>query len=358
MTALHAQVDVIEGRLPGALVGAAADVSKRAFVVLTLTSEDETVGVGEAAPLPGVSPESIEEAAQELRDLIDAPIAVDASLGPRVLLDSMPEVQLSVHPSARFAVESAVLDWLGKVRGESIHRVLNPRAERPIPIVDLVFEADPARWPDHIDRLCADGATHLKLKVGAALDQELAALQTVRREHPELAMRLDANGRIEIADLRRHASALESLDLELIEEPVAPRDWPEAALLPLPLALDETLKDESMSRRLLERGQIRAVVIKPAVRGGMTAALDLAAIAKEHGAQPVLSHIFDGPIARAAAAELALAFQTKLAAGLGFHPALDLWPPHRIAAIRGRELRPHAIPGLGFGFELQEPADA
>lgn len=356
MTALHAQVDVIEGRLPGALVGAAAGLSKRAFVVLTLTSEDETVGVGEASPLPGYSPESIDEAAQELRDLIDAPIAVDPSLAPRVLLSSMPEVQLGVHPSARFALESAVLDWLGKVRGEPVHRLFSQDSEQPIPIVDLVLEADPARWPDHIDRLCADGATHLKLKVGAALDQELAALKTVRRKHPKLAMRLDANGRIEMADLRRHASALESLDLELIEEPVAPQDWPEAASLPLPWALDETLKDESMSRRLLEQEKIRAVIIKPAVRGGITAALDLAAIANEHGAQPVFSHIFDGPIARAAAAELALALQTELAAGLGLHPALRLWPSHRIAAICDRELRPHAVPGLGF--ELEEPSDA
>jgi o-succinylbenzoate synthase len=356
VTALHARVDVIEGRLPEALVGAAAGLSKRAFAVLTLTSEDDTVGVGEAAPLPGYSPESIEDAAEELRVLIDAPIAADASLGPLALLDSVPEVQLSVHPSARFALESALLDWLGKVRGEPIHRLLNPRTVHPVPIADLVLEADPERWPDHVDRLCTDGATHLKLKVGAALDQELAALQTVRRDHPELAIRLDGNRRIDMADLRRHAAQLESLDLELIEEPVAPRDWPGAALLPLPLALDETLDDESISRRLLEEGHIRAVVIKPTVRGGMTGALDLATIAREHGAQPVLSHTFEGPIARAAAAELALAFQTELAAGLGSHPALQLWPPHRIAAIRGRELCSHAVPGLGF--KLEEPADA
>ena len=88
----------------------------------------------------------------------------------------------------------------------------------------------------------------------------------------------------------------------------------------------------------------------------MTATLDLAKIAREYGAQPVLSHTFDGPIARAATAELALALQTELAAGLGPHPALDLWPPHHIAAIRGREICPHAVPGLGF--EFQELRDA
>jgi len=356
VTLLHARVDVIEGRLPKALVGAPAGLGERAFVVLTLTSEDETAGVGEASPLPGYSPDSIENAAGELNDLIAAPIEVDPSLGSRALLDSMSEVQLSEHPSARFALESALLDWLGKVRGEPVHRLLGSNPVRPVPIADLVLETDPARWPDHVDRLCADGATHLKLKVGTALDQEVAALQTVRDQHPGLAIRLDANGRIDIADLRRHAATLEFLGLELIEEPVALQDWPEAISLPLPFALDETLQDESMSRRLLRGGHIRAVVIKPAVLGGVTAVLDLAKIARDHGAQPVLSHIFDGPIARAATAELGLALQTELAAGLGSHPALDLWPPHHIAAIRGRELCSHAVPGLGLEFE--EHADA
>lgn len=356
MSLLHARVDVIEGRLPGALVGAATGLTERAFVVLTLTSEDNTEGVGEASPLPGYSPDSIDDAAAELHDLIEAPIEVDRSLTPRTLLDRMPEVQLIEHPSARFALESALLDWLGKVRGEPVHALLSPHPPRPIPIADLVLEADSERWPDHVDRLCADGATHLKLKVGVAFDREVAALQTVRGRHPGLAIRLDANGRIDIADLRRHAATLESLSLEWIEEPVALHDWPEAMSFSLPFALDETLKDESMSRRLLGEGRIHAVVIKPAVRGGVTAALDLAKIAKTYGAHPVLSHTFDGPIARATTAELALALGTELAAGLGPHPALDLWPPHRIAAVRGRELRPHAVPGLGLEFE--EPADA
>lgn len=356
MTLLHAQLDLIEGQLPKGLVGAAAGLAERTFAVLTLSSEDGTTGVGEASPLPGYSPDSIEDAAEELQHLIDEPIEVDPSSVPRALLDRMLEVQLMEHPSARFALESALLDWLGKVRGEPVHALLGSSPARSIPIANLVLETDPARWPDHVDRLCADGATHLKLKIGATLDQEVRALQIVRDRHPGLAIRLDANGRIDIADLRRHAATLESLALELVEEPVASRDWLEAMTLPLPFALDETLRDESMSRRLLGEGQVRALVIKPAVVGGVTATLDLAKIAREYGAQPVLSHTFDGPIARAVTAELALALQAELAAGLGSHPALDLWPPHRIAAIRGREICPHTVPGLGFEFEERSDA--
>ena len=72
-------------------------------------------------------------------------------------------------------------------------------------------------------------------------------------------------------------------------------------------------------------------------------ALEAAERAASSGADYLVSHTFDGPIARAAAAELALSLQTPLAAGLGDHPGLHLWPPHQIAAIAGREIVPHDV---------------
>jgi len=132
---------------------------------------------------------------------------------------------------------------------------------------------------------------------------------------------------------------------------VAPEEWPAALDLPLPFALDESLRDEELSQRLLGSGSIRAVVIKPMVLGGLRASFAVAERAAAHGAEYLVSHTFDGPIARAVTAELALALQAELAAGLGSHPALALWPPHRIAAIRGRQITPHDAPGLGLHFE-------
>jgi hypothetical protein len=92
------------------------------------------------------------------------------------------------------------------------------------------------------------------------------------------------------------------------------------------------------------------------VLGGFRASFEAAERAAECGADYFVSHTFDGPIARAATAELALGLQTKLAAGIGPHPGLELWPPHRTAALQGRAIMPHDAPGLGLHFE--EGADA
>jgi len=352
VTDLHAQIDLLEGELSDALVGGAEGISKRSFAVLRLMRSDGTAGLGEASPLPGYSLDSIAEVADELQPLADEPVLVDALASPlEILTDAFASHPLR-QPSSRFALETALLDWLGRTRGEPLHRVLGGDAERQaVPIADLVMTTDSNSWPARTEELLEDGATHVKLKIGADLDHEIEALRAIRRTHPTLPLRLDGNRRIPVALLRQHAAALEALELELIEEPVAPEDWPIALGLPLPFALDETLRDEALSQRVLESGRIAAAVIKPMVLGGLRASFEIAEKAAEHGALYLVSHTFDGPIARAATAELALALQTELAAGLGEHPALGLWPPHRIAAIRGRQVVPHGAPGLGLQFE-------
>ncbi len=352
MTDLHARIDLLEGELPSSLAGAAAGLARRAFSVLSLTRGDGTAGVGEASPLPRYSPDSIDEVVEELHRLADGPVRADALASPFALLTDV----FSAHPlrcqASRFALETALLDWLGHVRGEPLHRVVGGDAERrPIPIADLVLAPDATEWPQHVDALVDGGATHLKLKIGVDLEREVAALREVRRSHPSLPLRLDGNRRVPLDTLRREAAALEALELDLIEEPVPPEEWKEALDLPLPFALDETLRDDTLCVRLLETGKIRAVVLKPTVLGGLRASFDAAERAAGFGADYLVSHTFDGPIARAATAELGLALQTERAAGLGWHPGLELWTPHEIAAIQGRMIVPHDEPGLGLRFE-------
>lgn len=357
MTELHARVDVLEGDLPQSLAGAASALSKRAFSVLTLTRGDGTRGLGEASPLPGYCPESLDDATEELRVLVDAPLQVNPVATPLEILESTLGERLPSHPSSRFAAETALLDWLGQSRGCPLHRIVAGDADRdPIPIADLVGESDASVWAARADVLVESGATHMKLKVGVDLRREVEALLEVRRSHPNLPLRLDGNGRISVDDLRRHAAALELLQLELFEEPVPPPEWARVLDLPLPFGLDESLRDSVLSSRLLETGRIHAVVLKPMVLGGFRASLAVAERAAEVDAGFLVSHTFDGPIGRAATAELALVLQTPLAAGLGTHPALDLWPPHHSAALAGRTIVPHDAPGLGLYFD--EAADA
>ena len=357
MTELHARVDLLEGELSNGLVGAAASLSKRAFSVLTLMRDDGTIGVGEASPLPGYSPDSIEEAGAQLHSLVQAALDVDPLATPFELLERAFESHPVTAPSAQFALETALLDWLGHNRGEPLHRILGGDAPRTaIPIADLVMDSDAAAWPSTAETLLADGATHLKFKIGVDLAREMVALELIRGAYPDVSIRLDGNRRVPLDALRAHASSLQALELELLEEPVPVERWPDVLDLPLPFALDESLRDERAAEALLQSGKIRAVVLKPTVLGGLRASFRWAERAAANGVGYLVSHTFEGPIARAAIAELALALQCELAAGLGAHPGLELWTPCETAAIDGRAIVPHDSPGLGLHFHEDEDA--
>lgn len=358
MTELHPRVDVLRGELDDALVGAADGQATRAFVVLALTRGDGTTGIGEASPLPGYSPDTVEAVSAELAELAEGPVHADPLASPFEILQHAAAAHPLATPAARFAIETALLDWLGHERHRPVHEVVGGNDERrPIPIADLIVERDPAAWPSAADAQVADGATHLKLKVGGDLASEVAALVEIRKRHPSVHLRLDGNRRIPLEALRRHADAFVSIGLELFEEPVASEDWPATLELPLPWALDETLRAHDQRRRLLDTGRVAAVVLKPTVLGGFRASIGVAEEAAERGSASLVSHTFDGPIARAAAAELALALQTPLAAGLGSHPALALWSPCTTASIDGRSIVPHSSPGLGLRFDTQDGDD-
>jgi L-alanine-DL-glutamate epimerase-like enolase superfamily enzyme len=357
LTVLHAKVDVLEGELPRELVGGADRLARRSFVVLTLMRDDGTMGVGEASPLPGYSPDDVETAASALYRLVEDPVEVDPLATPFEIVSAALGSRPIDEPSARFAIETAVLDWLGHNRGAPVHRVLGGDADpAPIPIGDLMMSPDAADWPRETSGLVADGATHIKYKVGRDFASEVSALETIRAAHPDLPIRLDGNRRLSVPELRAHDSALQALELELFEEPVGPTEWSEALEQGLPWALDETLLDSEASRRHLDTGRVQAVVLKPTLLGGFTACLAWAERAAAAGADFTVSHTFDGPIARAATAELGLALQCRLAAGLGQHPALSLWPPVGDPAIEGRRIVAHDAPGLGLSFEDEDDA--
>ena len=103
-----------------------------------------------------------------------------------------------------------------------------------------------------------------------------------------------------------------------------------------------------LSPRLSSLGCI-AVVLKPMALGGYQTCLRLAAEAKVLGLDVTVSHLFDGPVALAAAAHLALAVASRSrASGLDLHGALAAWPPVPVPLIGSTTVLAGDAPGLGL----------
>lgn len=335
--------------------------SPRRGSLLRLTDGLGRVGLGEASPLAGYSPDGSSEVRAALERFVGRPLAAPGE-------DPLPRARELARdfgdlPAARFAVESAWLDLAGKRLGVPLARLLGSAARTRVPLAALVTAADPAGAAEEARAGLERGIGTLKLKIGLAdLGLDLARGRAVRDAvGSSVALRLDANGRLAGSGLAPTLAALAELEPELLEEPVPTTELlaarPGGPLLvdlaasPIRLALDESLHLNGSRERLLPllaAGIFRAVVLKPTCLG-LLGALDLAAIAEKAGASVIVTHAFDGPVARAAAAALALAVPGEvLACGLDRHAGLDAWPPVETPSFEDAALVATDQPGVGI----------
>lgn len=348
-----------EGR-GGALTGSGrGPVRPRPGVLLTVEDHDGHQGQGEASPLPGWSRESAAACERALAELawpaLELP-ADDADPRPAIgaLVAGLP-VEL---PAARFALETALFDLLGRRRATPSYRLLSGRpAGAAVPRSSLLLADDEAEVVAAARRALAGGARTLKWKVGrpGALSAELATLRAMRQAvGPAVALRLDANGAFQpgeaaarVVDLAEAAGGI-----ELIEEPVAGGLWRLPAPLPVPVAADESLAGAdgpAEVERAIASGRCQVVVLKPTLLGGALRCLRLAQRFATAGATALCTHAFEGPVGLAAVAALALALPPPVpAVGLDRHPGLEAWPELELPMLGPGWVLPTLAPGLGL----------
>lgn len=325
-------------RWPIAGTGAARGRTERAAILVEVTTADGHVGVGEAAPLPGTSIDSLAAATAGVAALAArAPLTVEATLEAIARLAA----ELTDAPSARFAIETAVLSALASQRCGPIADLLADSPARSLPVAVVVDSPEDAR------QAVASGARTLKIKVGP--DGDVDRVLAIAAAAPGVVLRLDANRSWPRARVRERLFALAELRIELVEEPCVDAHTLLAEPLPCPLALDEslaTISPASLDAALASPG-LGALVLKPTLLGGFAACLALAARARLAGKAAVVTHCLEGPVGTGACAELALALGGA-SAGLAPHAALARW------AVPPPQLRPTALVAAAWAPVLDE----
>lgn len=301
-------------RLPFArpVATARGPVCERRGLVLELQSDAGERGLGEAAPFPGLSDESLPfvESALERLSRAGSPLfsaAVENAGSVRHLLGA-----LSLPSSAAHAVDQALLAMLAARRGISPAHLLHPVARTDVPVHAL------ALGPEDAAALAQRGYRTLKIKVGAAsLAEDDERVASIRRAvGPKVALRLDANGAWSPAQAIRAIQKLWAHGVESVEQPVGARDLDGMrqvrASAPVPIAADESVRTAQDLAALLRAEAADAVVVKPMLAGGVLAAHALACAAANAGLSVSVTTSFESSVGRAAARDVAAACPAPL----------------------------------------------
>ncbi len=223
-------------------------------------------GVGECAPLPGLSSETEEQAEQAL---------IEVCKNPELFINRQ-ELTNGVS-SVRFALETALLDLQNGGR-----RLLFPspfaEGKTGIPVNGLIWMGEPDDMLRQIREKISAGFRCIKLKIGGIdFEDELKILKFIREKYhaKELVLRLDANGSFAPDIALQKLERLKPFNIHSVEQPIAAGQWQEMAELcrksPIPVALDEELigiSGKEQKEELLETIRPQYLVLKPSLHGG------------------------------------------------------------------------------------------
>ncbi len=318
----------------------------REGLLLTIRDRDGNIGQGEASPLPRHSLDKLADVTRALIDVI--PRLGEADDDVAATMQRFPT--LDALPSARCALEVALLDLLARRAGVSLAALVGHDADA------VVCNAQPGALLDaDITERCAAaigrGFDVLKLKAGADFGREREVLAELHARWPAVTWRLDANGAWTVDEARRRLDTLAGLNVAYVEQPCAGDGVFALGERAVPWAADEVLIDEAARSRFLADAGVRrgcaAVVLKPMALGWLRAR-ETASAASALGLGVVVTHLLDGPVALAAACELARSVSGAWACGLDRHAGLDAWPKVDVAQAAGARVMRATRAGLGL----------
>jgi len=141
----------------------------------------------------------------------------------------------------------------------------------------------------------ADGFTHIKMKVGRDLDDDIRRLEIVRRiMGPDRKLMIDANQVWEVDQAIEWVNALKRFDPFFIEEPTSPDDVEghrkiREAVKPVKVATGEMCQNRILFKQFMTREAIDIVQIDSCRIGGLNEVLSVLLMAAKYGL-PVWPH--------------------------------------------------------------------
>lgn len=276
-------------------------------------SNPEVFGIGECAPLEGLSPECNQYYEKILARACQTINNIDVKI-------------LQGWSSIRFGVETALAD----LKHGGIRRIFDtPWSDGvgSITINGLVWMGSEDEMLARINDKLSAGFHCIKLKIGGIdFEGELRLLQHIREAFgPDmLEIRLDANCAFSAYEAIERLERLAAYSIHSIEQPIARRLWADMARLcresPIPIALDEELigvSERTRQCRLLDEIRPAYIILKPTLCGGLTGARQWVELASERGIGWWLTSALESNIGLNAIAQLAADLKVSMPQGLG-----------------------------------------
>lgn len=255
-------------------------------LLLELKTQEGISGWGEGVPLPYLTGETLTGCQAVLQQVLLPALQGEDPRGLERLRRKLNALAVN-QPAARCAIDLALIDLCSRLHGVPCWAWLGG-SNQPVATNYSIGLTSPEDAAQQARALVEQDFTCIKLKIGQDPDVDLERCRAVRGAiGPEIGLRVDANEGWTFVQARRFLTRAESLDLQLIEQPLVRADFEGLkrlrALSSTPICADESLRGVAEARRLAEMQAVDVFNIKLMKCGGILEARDIVAIARAHG---------------------------------------------------------------------------
>ncbi|MCB2063251.1 MAG: muconate/chloromuconate family cycloisomerase [Novosphingobium sp.] len=263
-------------------------ISKQVMMLVRISFSDGSVGLGEGTTIGGLaygdeSPEGMKLAI----DRYFAPLLIGRDGSEPAALMAILRSQIVGNHFAMHAVETALLDAAARRAGLPLSALLGGARQQRLPVLWTLASGDTGRDIEEAEAmLAARRHDTFKLKIGKrTMPEDVAHVAAIKRALGDRgSVRVDVNQAWDRITARKGAQMLADAGVDLIEQPLPRDDRLGMARLtassPIAIMADEALRGPRDALEFVRDSAAHAFSLKPAQAGGLSAARDVAAIAR------------------------------------------------------------------------------
>lgn len=268
----------------------------RKGIYITLETEDGHSAMGEAAPLPSWSLETLPEVVAQFEKVRNK--LLNIAWNKEKLTGNL--LDLHLYPSLLFALETALLELLDPIPpSEKLPSALLMGSKEEI-LTQAALRA-------------AEGYTFAKLKISNLSFP--SAKEVIEQLKSVFKLRIDVNRAWEPHQALDFFQQFPLNAFDYVEEPF--KDPRQLVLFTHPLAIDESFPHFLTFADLEKLPTLKTVVYKPTLQGGLSNCLPLLDWARPRGIEIVLSSSFETKVGLKAISSLANRLGLSAPSGLG-----------------------------------------
>jgi muconate cycloisomerase len=331
------------------------------LMLVRITTSDGIVGWGEGTTIGGLAYGS--ESPEGMKLAIDTyftPVLLQCD--PNRIGRTMAAIGAAVRDNhfAKCAVETALIDALGKRTQLSASELLGGRWHDRLPVAWTLASGDTARDIAEAEEMLARRRHNIfKLKIGRGDPrQNIAHVAAIKRALGDRAsVRVDINQAWSAAAVSSLLPALREAGVDLIEQPIAASNVQGMARLcresGVPIMADEALHGPETAFAMAREAAADVFAVKIAQSGGLFAAGHVAAIAQAAGIGLYGGTMLEGAVGTVASAQLFSTF-AGLEWGTELFGPLLLTEEILVEPLDYSEFSLQVPTGPGLGITLDE----